>query len=201
MAYDLATAKARLNITGATQDAALQACLDTALAIAEKYCDRQFMYAVDLASFYYPYQEGLQLTRFPLEQVTSVLGSNGNSYLNFKMNKPTGQVLFAGAVGSDQIDVTYAGGYKTLPADLEMALFTVFENLWYATPGWGAPAGGSGVSTTGSAIKSVAIPDVGTIQFDTSGSSGAASTSGSFGGGLIPASAASLLDLYRLEQC
>ena len=198
--FDLATAKTRLNIIGATQDAALQACLDTALAVAEKYCDRQFMYAADSASFYYPYQMGLQLTRFPLEQVTSVLGSNGNSYLNFKMNKPTGQVLFAGAIGSDQIDVTYAGGYKTLPADLELALFTVFDNLWQTTPGWGAPAGG-GVATAGGAIKSVAIPDVGTIQFDTSGSSGAASAAGSFGGGLIPASAASLLDLYRLEKC
>ena len=200
MSFDLAGAKTRLNITGTTQDAALQACLDTALAIAEQFCDRQFLYAADSASFYYPYQAGLQLTRFPLEQVTSVLGSNGNSYFNFKMNKPTGQVLFAGAVGSDQIDVTYSGGYKTLPADLEMALFTVFENLWYATPGWGAPAGGV-VSTAGSAIKSVAIPDVGTIQFDTGGAASAASTAGSFGGGLIPASAASLLDLYRLEQC
>ena len=199
MSFDLAGAKTRLNIIGATQDAALQACLDTALAVAEKYCDRQFMYAADSASFYYPYQMGLQLTRFPLEQVTSVLGSNGNTYANFKVNKLTGQVLFAGTVGADQIDVTYAGGYKTLPADLGMALFTMFENLWYATPGWGAPAGG-GVSTAGAAIKSVAIPDVGTIQFDTAGAS-AASTAGAFGGGLIPASAASLLDLYRLEQC
>ena len=199
MAYDLATAKARLNIVGATQDAALQACLDTALAVAEKYCDRHFMYAAEMASFYYPYQTGLQLTRFPIEQVIGVQGSNGNTYANYKVFKSTGQVLFAGTVGSDEIDVTYAGGYKTLPADLEMALFTVFENLWYATPGWGAPAGGV-VSTAGAAIKSVAIPDVGTIQFDTGGAASAASTAGSFGGGLIPASAASLLDLYKLIQ-
>ena len=197
--FDLSTAKTRLNIVGATQDAALQACLDTALAVAEKYCDRQFMYAADSASFYYPYQMGLQLTRFPLEQVTSVLGSNGNSYLNFKMNKPTGQVLFAGAVGSDQIDVAYSGGYKTLPADLELALFTVFENLWYATPGWGAPAGG-GVSTAGGAIKSVAIPDVGTITFSEKDSASTSGSANSFGGGLIPTAATALLDLYKLIQ-
>ena len=37
MAYDLETAKKRLNITGSDQDAEIQNALDTGMAVAENY--------------------------------------------------------------------------------------------------------------------------------------------------------------------
>ncbi len=45
MTWDIATAKTKLGIVGTLQDTQLQADLDTALAIAAKYCDRKFMSA------------------------------------------------------------------------------------------------------------------------------------------------------------
>lgn len=193
--FDLATAKTRLNIVGTLQDAAVQASLDTAMALAERYCSRQFTYAAETASFYYPLSTTLQLSRYPLEQVVSIKsGSTNLVSTDYKASLGTGQILFSGYRGGDQIDVTYAGGYKTLPADLELALFSIFDAVWAAMPGAGAGA----VSAGGQVINSITVPDVGTIRYESSGA-GAGSSSASVG--LIPAVSTAILDLYKLEVC
>lgn len=95
--------------------------------------------------------------------------------------------------------LTYRGGYDPLPADLEAALWMVFDNVWATTPGWGLPAGSTGGAGTG-AVRSFGIDGM-SISYDT-GTSG----SGSVGAGraeawgLLPANAVGILDFYRAES-
>jgi hypothetical protein len=195
--FDLLTAHSRLGLTDASKDYYVNLGIATALAIAEKYCDRNFMQATETAKFYYVVGETLQLSRYPITAVTSISGSSGST-LNtnsYKVNLGAGQIIFNGIAVDQELDVTYSGGYTTLPLDLELALWSIFDAIWTATPGAGA-AIGSVVSTTGK-IKSVSVPDVGRIDYETSSSSSAAGTVGSLGVGFITDTAISLLEPYR----
>jgi hypothetical protein len=190
MAWDLATAKARLNIVGATQDTQVQAALDTAVAIAENYCGRKFTYAAEMASFYYLWGASLQLPRYPIEQVVSVTHTkNSQAITNYKVNRSAGLIEFAGFTGGEQIDVSYAGGYKTFPADLEYALWHLFDDTW---PGMSGQGGGG---SSAAAVESVTLADVGTVRF----ASGGAPT----GGGVAAlglGKAFNILDAYVLWE-
>jgi len=169
--------------------------LDTALALAETYCNRHFMYkAVELETFSYPFAQGLQLTRYPLESVASVtpVGQTAIGTDTYQAVLKTGQIKSLGWLSAKQIDVVYAGGYKVLPADLELALWMIFDEVWASMPG-----GGAGTSAAGNGIESITIPDVGTIRFGKDGAAGAAGG----GGGVLPLSSTTILNLYRLEVC
>jgi len=195
--FDLAAAKVHLNIpvVDVTKDAAVQLSLDTAMALAEKYCNRKFNYAVETATFHYPFAQNLQLSRYPIEQVASVTSDatiiDSDSY---QVVLGVGQIKSRGWLTGKSVDVTYAGGYKVLPADLLLALWRIFDVVWASTP-----AGGSGGAVSGQTISSITIPDVGTIRYESSGAAG--SSSAGAAGGLIDSVAASILSLYRLEIC
>ena len=114
----------------------------------------------------------------------------------WRTNAPAGLLEFDGWAPSLAYTVTYSGGYKVLPPDLELALWAIFDAVWSATPG----AGKVGTATAGGVIKSLSAPDIGTVQFFDPNSS-AGSAAGGVMGGLIPASALGILDLYRREYC
>lgn len=201
MTWDIATAKTKLGIVGTLQDTQLQAAIDVALAVAEKYCDRQFQYAAEVASFYHVKAESIKLYRYPVEQIVSITSVSGGSNIgatDYKAHLSSGTILFKGWRNDEQIDVSYAGGYKTLPADLELALWDVFNAIWSSTPGWGAAAG-TGASTASGAIKSINVPDVGKIDFDVSGGAAASSSIGGLGGYITPL-ASTLLERYKAES-
>lgn len=197
--FDLAAAKTKLGIVGTLQDTQLQAALDVALAIAEKYCDRKFMYAAEVASFYLVKAQALKLYRYPVEQIVSITDTSGGTTIGsdtYKAHLSSGSILFDGWHSAREIDVSYAGGYKTLPADLELALWDIFNSVWSATPGWGAAAGAA--APAAGAIKSITVPDVGKIDYDLSG--GTASGGAGGAGGYITPVAEMLLDKYKAES-
>jgi hypothetical protein len=189
MAFDLVAAKARLNLSGSSSDAMVQVAIDTALAIAERYCDRAFLYKAETASFYYFMGEALQLPRYPVEQVSTVTGFTNT--INYRLHHSVGQVQFGHQVSSDYATVTYAGGYRVLPADLELALWAIFDDVWTELQ----PTSGSSTSGSG-AITSISVPDVGTIRMEGSGKS--SGNGGAGVGGIIPDIAINLLEPYRL---
>lgn len=193
MAWDIATATAR--VPGGSNAVLIQTAFDAALAVAERYCDRQFLYAAERATFTHPFTDGLQLSRYPIEQVVAITGGTGVTIKDYHAEKGTGLIVLDGVTSAHQVQVDYAGGYKNLPADLELALWMVFDAIWaqVSNVGAAAAAGSSG------AITSISVPDVGTIRFDNG--SAPAVTGGAAMGGLIPGFAASILDLYRLKSC
>lgn len=192
MAFDLATAKLRLGSPATVADAVIQAGLNTALAVAERYCDRTFMYQAETARFYYWTGAALQLPRYPVEQVIKMTGTNTTT--TYKLHHQAGQLEFPRQVHFEDVSITYAGGYKTLPLDLELALFLIFDNVYQSQQ----PTGGAGASVGGSgAITSITVPDVGRLSFADPN----AGSSSSGGVGLIPGTAIDLLAPYRAQPC
>ena len=186
MSFDLATAKNRKGILPAdtTQDALIVISLAAAKAVAETYCNRKFDYAAEIATFHFPNARTLQLSRYPIEQVTLVAVSESNSdFRGYQVINGTGQVVSTSVFSARQVEVQYAGGYRTLPADLELALWLVFDEVWSASTSGGVTA----------SIKSVALADVGTVQFSDPNAGASA--------GFIKPAAAVILNLYRLEVC
>ena len=186
--FDLQTAKQRLNIPPAdtTQNNAIQAALDAVLAFAEKYCDRQFLYSGQRVSFYYFTGRVLQLHRYPIDQILQVSQSVGD----YKVHRIAGQIEFPGNQAFDEITIDYTGGYQPLPADLEMAFWMIFDDVY------GAVSGTGGISAGG--VKSVRVGEI-SVAYDT----GAQASSG--GGlslfGMPNALVKSVLDLYKLQAC
>ena len=195
--FDLTTAKTRLNIAVATRDAEVQGMLDAALAIAEKYCNRGFLYKAERVHFYDTTANSLPLPRYPVEQVTKV--SVGGKY---HVHKQTGLIafhdrnLYGGcAGGGTDVTVEYAGGYRTLPADLELALWEIFDNLWSRH---NASASGAVAAATSGVVQSI-TSDGATIRYDTSGGAAASTPNALNLETGVPFSAQSILDLYRRE--
>lgn len=193
--FDIVTAKARLNITDATQDVAVQAMLDAALSLAERYCNRSFLYKAERVRFYDSHFGSLPLPRYPIESVTKFTGA-GN---NYHVHKSTGTITLHRDASwwssGHEVVVEYTGGYKVLPPDLVLALWEIFDNLWgrhTASPTAAAAA------TTGGAIKSISS-DGARVEFDVSGGAVAATPNALNYDSGMPYSAQSILDLYRRE--
>ena len=182
--FDLATAKTRLNITGTTQDAELQMALDTALALAETYCDRYFMYqANETEKFVHAHSNTLSLKRYPIEMINSGAGEHHYS-------QDSGVVYLHDNSFQHETTVDYNGGYKTLPLDLEFALWAVFDTVW------GQMNNVGGTPSAGGAVK--AISSAGQrVEFDTSGGA-VAGVDAATG---IPSMALSVLNNYVRERC
>jgi len=186
MAFDLAAAKARLNITGTSQDVQLQGTLDTALAIVETYLDRKLEYATETIRVPYFRGDTIKVRRWPIDSVTAVTHGYG-SFTAFKVDYADGLILFNHAHAIDELSIEYSGGFTDLPADLLFALWGVFDAVHAAS------SGGTATVAAGT-IESVTIPDVGTVRF---ASGASAASAGASSGGLIPAQYLALLDRYR----
>ena len=187
MSFDLAGAKTRLNITGTTQDVEIQAALNASLAIAEAYCKRKFSFAAEIAHYYHVEAGYLFVDRYPINSVTSAVRNNGQSNIKYKVNKSAGFLDLHGRYSDEEIQVTYSGGYATLPDDLLVALWGIFDGVWASSQGSTGPAVG--------AIESVSLTGVGTVRMSTGGST---STGGS--SGAVPAMASAILSAYRREM-
>lgn len=181
--WDIATARVKTGLTAVdtTNDVALQVSMDSALALIEKYCDRHFLYQEQTDSFIRPTYRA-SLSRYPIESIKNVIG---NAYK--EVNKLSGVIELH---STEKAHVTYNGGYKTLPADLELAFWAVFASVNDALSSTGATLSGG--------LKKLQITGVGSIDYDTS-SGGATSGGGAFGG-MIPEVAMSILDLYVRES-
>jgi len=194
--FDLDTGRVKvgLAVTDKTQDLLITMGMNAALAIAENYCDRYFLYKKDVATFLSPPGPRLQLKRYPIINVEYVGGLDGSTdnqidsnayrvhhihgYLTFGQhyhhhNHPT---LFPWHFGRD-IKVKFDGGYKLdeLPADLEIALWGIFSVVWKSLD----PNASAANMASPGAISSISIPDVGTVSFGQGGASASASVAGS----------------------
>ncbi len=194
--FDLDTGRTRIKLapTDSTKDLLITMGMNAALAIAENYCDRYFIWKKDSSTFINPTGPRLQLKRYPITYVEYVGGLDGSTdsaissdayrvhhihgYLTFghhhrHHNHPT---LFPYHFGRDFL-VKFEGGYKLdeLPADLELALWGIFDVVYAALDPNNAGSSASGLGN----IASINIPDVGTVSFQAGGTAATAKVAGS----------------------
>lgn len=193
--FDIGTAKTRLGITGTAQDALLTTALNAALAVAEQYCDRRFLYKRDTVAFYDAKNRALILSRYPIDTINSITSKASGAAVDssgYHVHHWNGMIYFHGAPFFDEIQIDYTGGYQTLPADLELALWLILDTLWPSLSGSGAAAAGGG------AIKAIRSNGA-SVEYDTSGNAGGGIASASASG--MPVGAMSILHFYRRETC
>ena len=194
MAFDLAAAKTRLNITDTAQDVVIQAALDASVAVAESYCKRKFMRASETNVFHWVDGVTLQFERYPINNVLAIRdtgnGTATSSMTNskyYEVYNSAGQIRFSGHIFSKSLEVDTDAGYAVLPADLELALWLIFDGVWNQL-------NNAGSGNTGG-IASISVPDVGKITYSTGSSS-----SGNTNAGLIPATGIAILDNYIAQR-
>lgn len=131
-------------ITGTDSDTFLTRSIARASAAAAQFCNRVFPsetvkddFTVDRDP--YPYQvpggvAPLQLTRWPVSSVTSVVEGVGSQEqtldpaTDYRLDAVTGQMLRIGKDGNPmfwpatRVVVTYVGGFSTIPQDLQDAV-------------------------------------------------------------------------------
>jgi hypothetical protein len=174
--------------TDASKDAEIDIAFLAALDMMEVFLDRKLRfgtYTERLTHFFgavaslsaYPIAQD-KLTKEPVVAVTP-------RHNIFHVETETGLVRFDCYVREHQVEVVYDGGYEVLPSTLALALLLIFDAVWSSFAG--------GAIATG-VVSRVTVPDVGTISYDTGAASAGA---GSSGDGLIPPTAASMLQPYR----
>ena len=193
--FDLATAKVRLGTT-TLGDLDIQRALDQSLAYAEAVMDRKLTKQA-MTEYFYPDKavHTLSLSAYPVDRTVQI--KVNDQPFKGKIDAQRGLIHFEGLHYSHEIKVEYTGGFNPFPADMEGALWSVFDSVA------GAMAGGGSVSGGGD-IESISIPDVGTIRFSQgdSGSGGAAGGAG----GIDPLGAyfpflTAIADRYRRVSC
>jgi hypothetical protein len=190
MQFDLATVKARKNITGTTQDVLLQDAINLSIELAERYCDRKFAFPTENETFTHVAGSTISLIRYPVSAIHGLAVDQMTTAPKYHLESKTGLIHFDGRVVAHEIKVNYDGGYNPIPDHLVMAFLLIFDSVWDAltnTSGGGVAAG---------TIESVTLNQVGTVRYASGASAAAASATG---GGLIPANAVTMLDLYRRE--
>jgi hypothetical protein len=204
MSFTIEAARKRVGMPSGdtSKDEEISASMSAALAIAENYCDRKFMYREETASFYYDTTGKYSLKRYPITEIINIEDSDGN-IPPYKIHHAVGHILLKNYNFADQLVITYRAGYNPLPADLELALWGIFDAA-YASISKAMSGTGMGSSTANvGAISSINIPDVGTVSFNTDA---AASTSTN----AVAAKTASwgqygpfflLLDAYKDHSC
>jgi hypothetical protein len=204
MSFDIESARKRVGVPDGdtSKDAELVASMNAALAIAENYCDRKFLYKEETANFYYDVTGKYSLKRYPIDEIIEIVDSDGN-IPPYKVHRQVGHIILKNYNFADELSITYKAGYYPLPADLELALWGIFDaayaSISRAMSGNGM---GTGASNVG-AISSINIPDVGTVSFNTDAASStmtnavAAKTAswGQYGPFFL------LLDAYKDHSC
>jgi len=201
MSFDIESARVRvgLDASDTSKDAQLVGAMNASLAIAENYCDRKFMFkAAERAKFYYQVSKRYTLKRYPIEAVLKVQDSDGN-FPEYKIHHLLGRLELKNYNRAEELEVDYAAGYKILPADIELALWGIFDATYKAIDNPGASSGSSSSLSSG-AISSINIPDVGTVSFNTSGSATTATAARTAAWGQY-GSFFHLLDYYRDISC
>lgn len=174
-----------LEATDDSQDAAINAAMEVAIGMAEAYADRKFQLAEDTESFTHVAGYSIQLHRFPVIEITSVLSTEEppSSLPPYHAHLTRGILYFDGRVVSHALTVIYEGGYGplTVPAELRWALYRIFDAVWNIETGSGVEIG---------SVKAAKIADM-SITYETGASSM------SLVDGLITTPVGSILNKYK----
>ena len=204
MAYDLASAKGKLGILDATQDGEVTAALNAALAFAEHYCDRRFLYAREtLRKFVDRDFEGIFVDRYPINRIHSLTGATGAVSRN-PAHSSSGIVFTNSRHGlfharwDEEVEIDYEGGYKALPADLEYCLWQIFSAVW---PSYDPSmvGGGGGTTVVSGEIKKRTVVGVGSVEYTTSadGASGSGAGVSADWSAVLPGAVQAVLNMYK----
>jgi hypothetical protein len=198
--FTLEAAKVRVGVTDDASDVLIAATMAASLEALEAYLNRKIRPFNDsVKETQTPFNgHSIQLHTLPVEDVNSItLVEGGSAVTDFHFDADVGRVFFPRTM-AHKLLIDYKGGYSVaIPPLFEAALWMLFDSIW-PTVQKSTSAGGAVVSQTG-AVKSISIPDVGTVQFDVGAASAGTAAAGSSLDTLFGALASALL-AYRIVE-
>lgn len=181
-----------LDMTPPADDATALRALTVALSTVETWLDRELDLA-ERVQEHHGFVETVLLHAWPVAAVTSIVqGAAPGDPVDLALvhtDKRTGRIRMPALYAL--VTVTYTGGFATMPADLEFALWQIAAALY---PAMKSAAG----AELGQAVSRISTPDVGTVEFRSS-SSGGGATDALLGATLSPSIEAAL-QRYRAES-
>jgi len=164
MEFTLDTLRDRIGLEPAdtSKDVELTFSMELVISLMERYLDRRLLIADEVEKFTHVIANKISLIRYPIHSITSI---NGIKHLGYHFGEETGIVHFDGAVLEHEVTVEYNGGYTVLPNDLVYAALLIFDATWGAIEG--------GATVAAGAISKVVLQDVGSVTYNTGGTTGA----------------------------
>lgn len=188
MAINLADAYKRSGLAASPEhDALLTSVVNACIATIENYLDRFILFNASEDQFFYTHHQDYALQRYPIENISSIEVDGKPLGVRYKVHQQTGIVKLDHHMFAREIKFSYSGGYRVLPADLELAFWVLFQEYL------GISQGGAS-SVAAGAIESITVQDVGTIRFNTGNNASQGAISSTSG---LPDSVISLINPYR----
>lgn len=183
-----------LDADDTTQDLQLELADMLAISMLETWLDRKLAYGADVETFVHWRDNPISLRRYPIDADSIILSSVdalGFPSVAWHADRSLGLLFLDGRACSHEFSVAYSGGFVELPPDLLVVALLVFDSVWTVLA-----AGSSSAQTAVGSIKSISIPDVGTIQYATS-SDGSSTVTGATSDYGIPALYTGIVDRHR----
>lgn len=166
MLATLAEVKARLNISGTTDDAFLTTQIAMISDTIEAYCRRVFTETDYIQTFYrgdYTPAAILELFHFPLTAVASIEeDSVVLDTANYRIHKPTGRITRTDCNAffrAEETVISYTAGFEDIPSIILAVLDSLVQERYNKKT--------SGVNLNfGSDVQSISIPGAISIDFD-----------------------------------
>lgn len=192
MLVTLEQVKERLGIdpSDTTHDAFLTQQIEAATDLIENYCARKFEQSTQKELIRNP-NNTLNLIRFPLEEITSITTSRGDTIPseNYKIEFPLGRVFWSmnGCRWNNDclLTVEYTGGFDPVPYDIQEVVIDIVSGRYYSQ--------GSNPSQQ---LKSETVDGIGKMEYAVNSSFYGAA--GGYGGFNLNQYSA-ILDLYKIE--
>jgi hypothetical protein len=161
-----AFSEARAKIAATDSDYAVKSkyvadSLQLALETIESYLDRKLEYGPETETI----DAGIsktnwRLKRYPIDTIDTVsTGTIGDYYVNKAIGVVMGTIHGDAKTG---FTMTYKGGFKTIPQEIENVIWQMFDRI-YVSKVNNATVDLNEDGMSGLSVKSVAVPDVGTI--------------------------------------
>ena len=193
MAYpSLSDVKDFLGISGTDDDTRLTLLISWTEELIHAYLGRNLNTDTYTKTSYKPQTEGIQLTNYPVDSVTSItIDTELQTLTDYDLVSDIGTV-YGDFIESENVSIVYVGGYATIPPLVVDVFYAVVEDRYNDYKG-----------ISDSEVKDVTLFDFAKVSYDTSTGSGATRSlnySGIESKGNVPSQLQSylgVLDMYK----
>jgi hypothetical protein len=180
--------RAGLPQSDVSKDALINEAFSSAIGVLETYLNRILRFGNYTETFVHFAGKVAPLKAYPIDRVMVVICATGFEP-SYHIDRVVGDLHMDTFVRAHELSVSYSGGYRAFPSDLALAAIMTFDNVWAALNSSAGAVSGAGE------IKSISVPDVGTISYQSAG----AASGGKAGLGYIPGTVIDVLSKYRRE--
>jgi len=128
--------------------------MNSAMTIIENYCHRKFTREQTQESYIIDETKAIQVQRFPIESVESVVYASGMELTKYFVDKNAGVIKFHEQIFDSEVMVSFTGGFDPLPPDVLLALQAVVRKTLLDLQGG-----------MGQAIRRMQSPDLGLVEY------------------------------------